>query len=346
MTEDLIERIRGLCKRLVEVAPWWAGWWTPLPEERLEAFELEHGVVLPNGYRRLLREIGDRAPIPGRPRGGLLELERARVGTTADDRLGRLDRPFAGAGDQPVELEWDDDADDWTDPAPLAGCLPILDGGCDTTCLLVVTGADRGRVWSFTPSGAPQLRPTRTEFLTWYADELERGLAPLVARAETREGLERRVAERADDLQASVALGRELLLFDRARARELLERAWETIESLDPGAQIELRRAIAELDLLDDRRDRIDAMADGDDWLRTYAGIAAARSGNHKRAIERLEGATIPVLLRSAAIGHLALAHAARGRVEHAIALLRATQASTSNHAIAARLRSSLGQRE
>ncbi|MFO7563470.1 MAG: hypothetical protein R6X02_12565 [Enhygromyxa sp.] len=267
--------------------------------------------------------------------------------TSAGDLLGPLDQAFAGVGAEPIELEWDDDADAFIAGAPIAGCLPIVDGGCDMTYLLVVTGLDRGRVWSFSPSGAPQLRPTGAEFLDWYSDELTRGLAPLETQAQAREDLERRLAEDPEDLAANVALGRELLLLDRLRARALLEHGWRASDSLDPRTRAELRRAIAELDLLDGRRDRVEAMADDeDDWLRTYAGIAAARAGDHRRTIERLEGATIPVLLRSAAIGHLALAHAALGRVDHAIALLRATQASASNHAIAARLRSSIGDRE
>lgn len=334
MTQDhLIERIRRLCGRLIEAAPWWRGWWAPIEERRLSAFERAHGVSLPGGHRRLLSEIGDRAPIPGRPRGGLLALEHAIAGTTVD--LGPLAHPFFPPLDEP------------DDETPLAGCLPILDGGCDTIYLLVVTGSERGRVWSFTPSGAPQLRPTGSEFLDWYVDELERGVAPLEIDAKSRDTLARRVAEHPEDREASVALGRRLLLLDRSRARALLESAWGASGPLDPTTRIELRRAVAELDLLEGRRDRIEAMADDDDdWLRTYAGIAAARADDHERAIERLEGRVIPVPLRSAAIGHLACAHAARGRIEHAIELLRGTQASASNHAIAAKLRGLIGERE
>ena len=135
MTENLLERIRRLCQRLVEIAPWWDGWWRPMAERRLSGFERDHAIVLPDGYRRLLVEIGDRAPIPGRPRGGLIEFEEALVGTTVAELLGPLDRPFPTAGEDTLDLEWDEDADD----TPLAGCLPIVDGGCDLTYLLVVT---------------------------------------------------------------------------------------------------------------------------------------------------------------------------------------------------------------
>jgi hypothetical protein len=346
MTEDLLERIRRLCERLVEIAPWWSGWWTPAPDQRLAAFEREHGIVLPDGYRSLLTTIGERAPIPGRPHGGLLELDQALAVPLAAELLGALDQPFIGAGDDPIELEWDDEADAYTDPTPLAGCLPVLDRG-DAIDVLVVTGADRGRVWSFAPSSAPALRPAGAEFLDWYLVELERGMIPLEKEAQELEAHSLRVERNSGDLAACVALGRRLLLSDRDRARDLLEGAWAVIESLDADTQIELRRAIAELDLLDGRRDRIEAMADSDDpWLHTYAGIAAAHAGAHEQVIARLEALAIPVLLRSAAIGHLALAHAACGRIEHAIGLLRATQASASNHAIAARLREATGQRE
>ena len=58
MTEDLLERIRRLCERLVEIAPWWSGWWTPVAEGRLAEFEQAHGIELPSGYRRLLAAVG------------------------------------------------------------------------------------------------------------------------------------------------------------------------------------------------------------------------------------------------------------------------------------------------
>ncbi len=346
MEEHLIERIRGLCARLVEIAPWWAGCWTPVPDEQLQAFDRAHGVKLPSGYRRLLREIGDHAPVPGRPRGGLLGLEEALHWRCVDEWLGVLGEAFSGVDDEPIELEWDDATDAYCDPRPLRGCLPVLDGGCDLTYLLVVTGPDRGRVWSFTASGSPQLRPTGAEFLDWYVNELARAMASLEDQARDLDLLERQVAATPGNMAASVALGRALLLRDRPRARALLERAWAD-GSLDGDDRIELRRAIAELDLLDDRRDRIESMAeDDDDWLRTYAGIVASRAGDHEQTIARLEGATIPTLLRAAATGHLALAHAALGRIDRALELLRASQASGSNHAIAARLRTALGQRD
>lgn len=343
MSTDSLERIHRLLERLVEIAPWWAGWWTPVPDHQLADFERAHGVVLPSAHRQLLIDIGEPAPIPGRPRGGLIRLAQALVDTPASDLLGPLAQPFIGAGDGEVDLEWDDDDED----PPFAGCLPVLDAG-DSIYLLIITGSERGRVWSYSPSSAPPLRSTGAKFLDWYAAELERGMTPLEADVREREALEQRVANDPEDLAASVTLGRRLLLIDRARARELLERAWTAIDSLEPSTQLDLRRAIAELDLLDGRSDRLASMpdVDADPWLRTYSGIAAARAGDHEQAIARLEGAKIPVLLRSAAIGHLARAHAAHGRFEHALALLRSTQASTSNHAIAARLREAMGDQQ
>jgi tetratricopeptide (TPR) repeat protein len=273
-----LDHIRALTDELLALAPWWSGFFVPVEEARIEAFEKEHRTSLPDSYRRLLLRIGDRAPIPGQARGGFLPLAEAMSASTASGFLGPLADPFPFSGDQEASLEWDEEQDEYANPPPLRGLLPIGDGGCDVTYHLVVTGQDRGKVWTFAPSGDPELAPTGLELLPWYEKRLEAGLAPLRKVGAQRALWEDRLRADPKDWEAALGLGRETLLLDTARAATLIESAWEARASLTKELRIPLLRAIAELDLLQGRAERVAAMADEDDaWVRCYAGIVAAR---------------------------------------------------------------------
>jgi hypothetical protein len=178
---EAIDRIRALVDELVALAPWWAGWARPLTEAEIARFEAEHGVKLPDSYRAVLRTIGDHAPLPTRPGGALAPLADARGLSVASAAVGPLADPFPHVGDAAVELEWDEEADDYADPLWLRGCLPLTEAGCDESLVLVISGPDRGRVWRATPSGRPELHPTGLEFDRWYASELERARRVKVA---------------------------------------------------------------------------------------------------------------------------------------------------------------------
>lgn len=335
--------LAALAAELVALAPWWSGWTRPLAEAELASFEAEHGVTLPPGYRGVLREIGDQAPLPTRPDRVLAPLRGARSMTTASSFLGPLAEPFPHTGTDAVELEWDDEADDYADPLWLRGCLPLAGAGCDESIVLVVSGPDRGRVWGVTPSAAPELHPTGLEFSSWYRAELERAVERERGRVAEQAELERRVAD-PDDLEAAVALGRALLLVDRDRARVLLERAWSQAH-YEPDAA--LARAIAELDLLDDRRDRLDSLTERcPPWCRCYAAIAAARGDDHRRAVELFEGGARPAILGALVAGWHAHALAQLGRPRDALELLRRSPTNAATLALAATLHTELGEHD
>jgi tetratricopeptide (TPR) repeat protein len=336
--QDTAAEIRELVDDLVGIAPWWSGWARPIDEAEIARFEAAHAVTLPAEHRAILLEVGDHAPLPDRPGGALAPLARARELSTVTSFLGPLAEPFPHSGSAAIELEWDDEADDYADPHWLRGCLPLTGAGCDQSYVLVVSGADRGRVWSVTPSGSPELHPTGLDFASWYRAELERGLERERSRLAELDALERRVA--GGDLEAQAELGRALLYRDRARARELLERAWARAPDTP-----KLGRAIAELDLLEDRHDRIDDLAERDPpWGRCYAAIAATRRDDYARALELFAHDGHPATIGALVAGYHALALLGSGQPRRAIEVLRSGPASLANYALLARLRGQVGE--
>lgn len=325
---------------LVRLAPWWAGCARPIREVEIADFEAQHGTALPSAYRAVLLCIGDRAPLPAIVGGALLPLHRARELPIASGYIGPLADPFPHSGTAAVSVDWNDEADDYTDPLWLRGCLPLAEAGCDQSYVLVVSGPDCGRVWSVTPSGAPQLHPTGLEFTQWYRAELEKGIAPERARSRDLAALERRLEVDSEDQEAAIGLGRALLLTDRPRAAQLLERAWAR-DRETPG----LSRAIAELDLLADRHDRIDTLAGRDPpWGRTLAALAAARRRDDARAVELFELGPTPVFFSAVAAGHHALSLRRLGQPERALAVLRQASSTYATAALLAEVYTQLGQ--
>jgi hypothetical protein len=283
--------------------------------------------------------------VPAQTDGALAHLAEARALQVASPFVGPLADPFPHTGAEPVDLPWDEAADDYVDPLWLRGCLPLLGAGCGQSFVLVVTGADRGRVWCVTPSGAPDLHPTGLDFGSWYLGELERGVARERERVAATAALAQRLDADAGDVEAAIALGRALLFTDRARASALLEGAWARTGG--DAATLGLVRAIAELDLLADRHDRIDALADQDPpWGRCYAAIAAARRGDDARAITLFAEGGYPAGLGALFSGYHALALARSGLPRRALEVLREGATSPGNVALAARLQAELGDRQ
>ena len=335
-----IHELVTLVEELVRLAPWWAGCALPISEAEIADFEAEHGIALPSAYRAMLTYIGDRAPLPALVGGAIAPLRLSRALPIASSFVGPLADPFPHGGTIAVAVDWNDEADDYTDPLWLRGCLPLAEAGCDQSFMLVVSGPDRGRVWSVTPCGTPELHPTGLEFAQWYRAEIERGIATERARGRDLAALERRLEADPEDLEAAIVLGRALLLADRPRATHLLERTWARDQNT-PG----LARAIAELDLLTDRQDRIDTLAGRDPpWGRTLAALAAARRRDDARAVELFELGAPPVFFDAVAVGHHALSLRRLGRPERALAVLRQAGSTWATAALMAEICTQLGQ--
>jgi hypothetical protein len=129
----------------------------PAAEAAVVAFEAEHGVRLPDGYREFVTMLGNGG---AGPYYGLLPLERC----TRDS--GPLSRPSplrpAGPDDNAAYLAGRED--DLVD-----GAITLVDQGCAYSSLLIVTGPNRGSVVNIDHdlSGAPYF--TRDAgFLAWY----------------------------------------------------------------------------------------------------------------------------------------------------------------------------------
>lgn len=353
---DALAAVRALLDELVQLAPWWRSYGAVLSasererrcaatDKRVASFEEEHHILLPEEYRVLLLGVGDCAPLPGQVRGGLVPLDEALCTTTASDLLGPLCTAFSHVGDEAVSLRWHDDLDEYCESPPLRGVLPIADGGCDVSFLLVVTGIDRGKVWSFAASAAPELQPTGLGFLAWYTRRLDAGLAPLRAEQDKRDAWAARIVADSSDVEAAVALGRDLLPGDEQRAAELIEHAW-TMEEVPSACQGARLRAVAELDLLQGRFDRIASMEiDEDDCLRCYAGVAAALAQDWLRCDALLScTAKLPFGLRRLAAYCRGRALAELGREQAALDLLRASPSSARSYELIVELHAAVGK--
>jgi hypothetical protein len=166
-----------------------------LPERGLAAFEREFGVTLPEDYAQFPTRIGDGGAGPGY---GLYSLGRSveafrdnESWYTAKARpTPRLDLPFPltsavadalhacrRAGDKPFPSSIDTYA--WLD-----GILEISHYGCGGYAGLVVSGEQRGHIWSCGGPGPKHISwspgcwgPGTLGFLAWYEEWLDKGLA-------------------------------------------------------------------------------------------------------------------------------------------------------------------------
>jgi hypothetical protein len=154
----------------------------PLPESELGAFEAEHNITLPAGYRAFLAGVGNGGPgqLGGAgPYYGLHGLEHWDSAMTEGN--GPLDVPFPVAPGQvfPEGTKWEEEAGlggEFDELFP--GAIALADQGCAYYCVLVVTGAARGwiaytRFWEGPPFFVAD------DFLNWYEtwlDEIATGV--------------------------------------------------------------------------------------------------------------------------------------------------------------------------
>ena len=138
----------------------------PLAESSVAAFEAEHGIVLPEGYRRFIVELGDGGAGPSY---GLLTLTDAYE-TVSDSFAGHLVEPSPFVPGTRYARDWWDrfwGPDDR--PDPLQGTLAVVHHGCSSYTQLVVSGPGRGRLVNVDLNGVPAPYVLEdADFLSWY----------------------------------------------------------------------------------------------------------------------------------------------------------------------------------
>ena len=143
----------------------------PYPEARVQAFELQHGISLPDAFRRFILQAGATGAAPAY---GLLPMEQwAR-------RPARLTRecPMSPGLELTDEELASDHLKDRLEDRLEDGTIPIIHGGCSEFFLLIVTGPHRGRVIFFDGENADRSCFSRdVDFLAWYERWLDELLA-------------------------------------------------------------------------------------------------------------------------------------------------------------------------
>jgi hypothetical protein len=137
----------------------------PLDTDAVLAFEREHAVSLPEGYREFLIHAGNGG---AGPYYGMHPLSRWSVDLRADDPGPRLTRP------SPLRPDLDPNVDiagqlgcDWEDLTD--GAISLVSQGCAYASLLIVTGELRGRVVNIDGDfGAPPYFCRDRDVLAWY----------------------------------------------------------------------------------------------------------------------------------------------------------------------------------
>jgi hypothetical protein len=112
-----------------------------LSREELQKFEVAAGVTLPDDYRDFLLRFGNGGAGPDY---GLLSLKES-IAEFGNDPLESIPRPFIpprSAGAKVDDRAYPDD-----------GLLPLAHIGCGHMWMLVVTGAERGAIWSYQSGG-------------------------------------------------------------------------------------------------------------------------------------------------------------------------------------------------
>jgi len=108
-----------------------------LPQRRLDEFEKAIGTMIPEDYRDFLLRFGDGGAGPGY---GLLSLGNS-LREFGPDPIQSIGRPFSPPASTSAMIE---------DRAyPEDGLLPLAHVGCGHMWMLVVTGSERGTIWSY-----------------------------------------------------------------------------------------------------------------------------------------------------------------------------------------------------
>lgn len=159
--DAVITRVKQkLANRQIAISP-------PMTPAQLEAVEAAQQIVLPQGFRRFLLEVGSQCTMLG----GYCLNEWIAKGI----RGAILAKPFA------LETEWNWGDTEFSDgewaamqATVTAGTLELIDVGCGQTFVLIVTGPCRGEVWQFCEMGV-QPSCQRQDFLGWFERWLDEG---------------------------------------------------------------------------------------------------------------------------------------------------------------------------
>lgn len=219
MGADLSSRVLGAAQHRYLLTPPW-------PEDRVKAFEARHRIELPADYRHFLRKIGSAGAGPGY---GLFEPgtwdgDPPRWdGTRAVAPLVRAFRhtrpwnlPQHELANQLAEHDDDRLGEQYLSPEIAAGAMPIASLGRGTNVVLVISGAQRGKIWIDDRAHENGLAPeSELDFDAWYRAWLD-GAEQMLMRPMRR----RTTGRRGDRPSQTLALaGPAIEAAERVRAR-------------------------------------------------------------------------------------------------------------------------------
>jgi hypothetical protein len=137
----------------------------PLPLSKVEAFEVEHGIALPEGYRAFLTKIGNGGL---GPHSGLCALEDWDEGP---DEGCALSTPFPAPKNASGNIRL-------PEKYQYPGAITLCHQGCGNYSMLVVTGPASGRIFDMSLDFQEEAWFKQdASFLDWYERWLDSVLA-------------------------------------------------------------------------------------------------------------------------------------------------------------------------
>ncbi|MBD2126785.1 SMI1/KNR4 family protein [Microcoleus sp. ZQ-A2] len=164
-----------------------------LTKKQVANFEQQYKITLPEDYRSFLLHIGNGGS--GRYGGagpcyGILSLEKSLAEIKIEIKnfgLNFLSEPFPLKESDALdcihkrnrELPFYFIDEDY----PLCGSLPICHQGCGWMYVLVVSGEQKGKIWTAGEGWCPfYYEDNQIDFLTWYEDWLDSSLADILGK--------------------------------------------------------------------------------------------------------------------------------------------------------------------
>lgn len=155
LSDTNLDRIFGAGAHGFDLAP-------PLPEATVATFETLHGIALPERYRTFLLQVGSAGAGPGYGLTGLPTeaLDAASVAGSCPltRKAAEEVRRRRATGEDYAFVE--------RFPVPGEGVLSLCEHGCGWNSYLVISGPDRGAIWT---GGELGWFPETGDFAEWYA---------------------------------------------------------------------------------------------------------------------------------------------------------------------------------